>query len=187
MLFGPGADETYSNYGYGVLGLALRTASGLGYDQLLQQRLTGPLGMNSTWQTLPADQKAHLVPRYDSFLAVHGPLQLDALQGCGGVISCIDDMLAWLRAILDVDPAVSDGCGFFWRAFGIDPERGWAAFPKGGRTGAAGRSWGYKSSYLLYPHQRIGVVILSNTNSFEIDTATEELARGLLEAFPSHR
>ena len=103
------------------------------------------------------------------------------------MISCVDDMVILLRAIIEVDPAVSAGCGFFWRAFKVKPERGWAAFSANGRTGSGGRSNGYKSYYMLYPRRKTAVVILANTNSFEIDAAAGNLARGLLTLAPPAR
>lgn len=180
LRFEPGAEMFYSNYGAGVLGLALCTATDLEYDVLLRRRMTGPLGMSNTWQTLPASEWSRLAPGYDSSGARQAPLQLDALKGSGGMISSVDDMLTFLRAIIEVDPRIAAGTGFFWHAAGTDPKLGWAKFPDNARTGAAGRSWGYKSSYVLYPRRRMGVVVLSNTESFEIDQAVDDMARALL-------
>jgi CubicO group peptidase (beta-lactamase class C family) len=44
----PGTGHLYSNFGYQLLGLALERASGQRYQDLLAQRLLGPLGMTRT-------------------------------------------------------------------------------------------------------------------------------------------
>lgn len=48
-----GADPEYSNLGFAALGDALAVRAGTTYEQLLAQRLTGPLGMTAT--TVAAD------------------------------------------------------------------------------------------------------------------------------------
>jgi len=46
--FDPGAGESYSNLGFGLLGHALERAAGKPFDQLLQEMICGPLNMEGT-------------------------------------------------------------------------------------------------------------------------------------------
>jgi CubicO group peptidase (beta-lactamase class C family) len=44
----PGSHWAYSNLGVGLLGIALAHRTGMDYEALLHERITGPLGMTST-------------------------------------------------------------------------------------------------------------------------------------------
>ena len=52
----------YSNLGVGLLGHALALAAGKPYEELLRERISGPLGLNDTSITLSEDQRRRLAP-----------------------------------------------------------------------------------------------------------------------------
>jgi CubicO group peptidase (beta-lactamase class C family) len=52
--FAPGSASFYSNTGYLVLGMIVQRASGKSYDEFLEERVFGPLGMKSTRRNDPA-------------------------------------------------------------------------------------------------------------------------------------
>lgn len=59
----PGTKWSYS-IGLDVLGRVIEVASGMSFEQFLQTRMFGPLGMTSTYWQVPESQKARLVTNY---------------------------------------------------------------------------------------------------------------------------
>ncbi len=96
--FAPGTDLLYSNTNFLLLTEILEKVSGRSYCELLRERITGPLGMDSTRLMVRDDE---ILPR----LAGHhrrGPggewLRAAwgiAIGGEGGLVSSLDDMLRW--------------------------------------------------------------------------------------------
>jgi serine-type D-Ala-D-Ala carboxypeptidase/endopeptidase len=94
----PGSRFRYSNLGAGLLGLALARRVGTDYEQLVADRITGPLGLTDTAVT-PAgpgrlaqghDRRGRTVPGWD----------LAALAGAGGLRGTAADLVSFLRAQL---------------------------------------------------------------------------------------
>ena len=99
------ADATflYSNLGFGLLGQALVDRADVSYSELLQNEITGPLGMKDTVVALSAEQQLRFITGHD---AAHHPAHawdLDALAGAGAIRSTADDMLTYLQANLHPD------------------------------------------------------------------------------------
>jgi serine-type D-Ala-D-Ala carboxypeptidase/endopeptidase len=62
----PGKNASYSNYGYALLGKILELRSGKSYEQLIQEYVCKPLGLQNTTTQLSTQQKERLTPG-------HGP------------------------------------------------------------------------------------------------------------------
>ncbi|MEO8698868.1 MAG: serine hydrolase domain-containing protein [Kofleriaceae bacterium] len=89
----PGQTWSYSNLGYGLLGLVAGHASKQPLPELLQTRVFGPLGMTSTGFDPKA---AKLAPAY---LPDGKRTELEALgvvAGAGGIISSVRDMAQYV-------------------------------------------------------------------------------------------
>ncbi|MGA2146392.1 MAG: serine hydrolase [Bryobacteraceae bacterium] len=90
----------YSNVGFGLLGQALSNRAGLSYPNLVQEEVTGPLGMSDTSVFLSPDQRSRIIQGYD---AAHRPVRLwdmDAMAGAGAIRSTAGDMITYLDAQL---------------------------------------------------------------------------------------
>jgi CubicO group peptidase (beta-lactamase class C family) len=92
----PDAGHLYSNFGYQILGLALERASGQRYQDLLAQRLLGPLGMTRSGVGA-AGGGARLTGHAGGKPAGHWDF---ALPGVGGVEATIGDLARYLAACL---------------------------------------------------------------------------------------
>jgi len=98
----PGGRPRYSNYGAGVLGEALARLTDHPYDQLLHDRIVGPLGLTAT--TLEAVGHAgNVAVGHTRRGRVTGDWHLPALAGAGALRSSVADLLTLLRAHLDPD------------------------------------------------------------------------------------
>ncbi|MBW4330186.1 beta-lactamase family protein [Stakelama sp. CBK3Z-3] len=63
LIADPGTKWSYS-IGLDVMGRVIEVASGMPFDQYVNQRILTPLKMESTWWTVPADQKNRLATNY---------------------------------------------------------------------------------------------------------------------------
>ncbi len=97
----PGAAYEYSNLGYGLLAMILRHKTGKLYDELIKERIAGPLGMQSTAVALSAEQKQKLSPPFNAALKPTSNWDFKALAGCGSIKSTAADMLRFANANLD--------------------------------------------------------------------------------------
>ena len=88
----------YSNVGYGLLGLALAHRLGVSYDEAVQQRICGPLGMPDTRIDLTYEQRCRFLPGHTPLGKPATVWHFKALAGAGALHSTLNDMLRFLRA-----------------------------------------------------------------------------------------
>jgi D-alanyl-D-alanine carboxypeptidase len=106
--FEPGAGFHYSNTGYFLLASIIERATGKGLAQVLREEVTEPLGLRHTY--LPDG------PRYEDevirgYMTEAGALEdttglrfadvinYDLAQSAGGMVSTLDDLNVWIRAL----------------------------------------------------------------------------------------
>ncbi|AWT27474.1 serine hydrolase domain-containing protein [Corynebacterium provencense] len=155
----------YSNIGFALLGHALAQAAGTDYPDLLEQRVTRPLGMTRTRLGQSSDRnrmqgynaEGRRVPAWN--LGAYGP--------SGGIVSTPDDMCRFARFLARPDPG--DGVGTSARvpvttdAEGAGSGLGWNTRQLGETRVAwkEGMTGGFSSAAATLPGYSL--VILSNT------------------------
>ena len=92
-----GEGHEYSNLGMGLLGHVLERISGKTYEQLVGERIAGPLGMASTGITLTPELKERMVRPHAMTIEVE-PWDIPTLAGAGALRSTAKDMVAFLAA-----------------------------------------------------------------------------------------
>ncbi len=95
----PGAAWEYSNLGYALIGLALSYRAGRSYEQLLKDKLLGPLGLNDSLLYPPANA-AHLAEGHDGALKPVPPAALGIFAPAGSLRSSPRDMGRFMRALM---------------------------------------------------------------------------------------
>lgn len=94
LLFSPNTDFAYSNSGYFLLGEIIEAVSQKTYDEFLHDNIFIPIGMNNTFVY---DGLEYTGARgYSETWEINEYL---ATTADGGIISTIDDLLLWDRAI----------------------------------------------------------------------------------------
>lgn len=85
----------YSNAGHGLLGLALATAAGCSYEELVQRQVCAPLGLT----TVTTTDRPELVPGHTrrGRPTPHWHFT-DALAGCGALRGSVRDLARWVQA-----------------------------------------------------------------------------------------
>jgi serine-type D-Ala-D-Ala carboxypeptidase/endopeptidase len=184
-----GATYEYSNLGMGLLGHALALKAGVSYETLVTRRILAPLGMRQTAITLTLALRAHLAPGHDGAGDVVPNWDLPTLAGAGALRSTARDMLTYLAANLDTTSALGRAMRDAHtprREAGSPTMRIGLAWhilsrPVGSIVWHNGASGGYRSYAGFDPVRRVGVVVLSNLVSANVDDLGFHL---LDETFP---
>lgn len=100
--FRPGAPGRvhYSDTNYQILGAILKTTTGLSFAQLLDIRISGPLGLKRTYAftTEKAEKYYELSPVVWSNTVIHAPQGLASCGADGSVVASAADLVAFLQA-----------------------------------------------------------------------------------------
>ena len=169
----PGDSVEYSNLGGGLLGHALTLrARAPSWGALVEQRITGPLGMRETFVDVPPTMRARVSAGHDADLDTVPAWHLDALAGAGALRSTASDMLSYLSALLDTTQGplaraaalVQHPHGDF--AAGMRIGLGWLQAAAGPRPiwWHNGGTGGFRTIAAFDPARKIGVVVLSNSS-----------------------
>ncbi|MGH6760855.1 MAG: serine hydrolase domain-containing protein [Phyllobacterium sp.] len=189
--FEPGSDLLYSNSNFLLLSEILETVSGKTFDELLHERITGPLGMHDT-RLMPRDDV--ILPR----LAVHHRRGPDgnwlkaawgiAIGGEGGMVSTLHDMILWQQNLRD--PKVGDPALYASMenpSILINGEESPYGYGLVRDTrhpveavGHGGWIAGSRSESLRYKEADLGIIILSNHDEFAPYVLARTIARDLL-------
>jgi serine-type D-Ala-D-Ala carboxypeptidase/endopeptidase len=102
LLFSPGSAVLYSNFGFDLLAMSLSAAAKKPYPDLLQESITGPIGMKDTGFTLTDEQKKRFMPGHapDGTEMPNIPTG-SVIVGSGGLYSTANDLLKWMKWHLD--------------------------------------------------------------------------------------
>ena len=193
----PDAPFAYSNFGVGLLGHALANRAHLPYATLLEQQITGPLGMHDTAIALTPAMKARFLPGYN---AAHQPAQawdLDALVGAGGLRSTASDMLLYLdmqlhpehlpAAILTqpngktLPAAIANSHIIRANAgTGMHIAMAWLRVDATGNFWHNGGTGGFTSFAIFNPEKDFAVIVLNNTAPGR-DAFTDKLGQHIVQ------
>jgi len=194
----PGSTFEYSNYGFGLLGNLLARRSGQAdYEALLVDRITGPLGMDSTRIELTPDMSSRLAPPHLAYSIGSVSWDAPAFAGAGMIRSTANDMLTFLAANMgltdtELQPALQlantpqrpwPGSGYIGLGWGV-PETGQGMHSHFGSTA------GYYSFLGWDPQRKIGLVVLTNAKmpiediAFLLMTESAKLVDTILQVDP---
>jgi serine-type D-Ala-D-Ala carboxypeptidase/endopeptidase len=171
-----GTKYEYSNIGYGLLGHVLEKRTGTTYAQLVESRITEPVGMKDTRIGLTPEMKSRMAIGYNNELTpIPSEWHFGVLQSAGAFSSTANDLLKFLGAVLGFKqspllPAMKSMLDIR-RPGGMPPSTqialAWNVYADGGReivwkNGSVG---GYRSFMGFDPKARVGVVALANAQT----------------------
>jgi len=106
----PGLRFEYSNLGWGLLGRVIERIAGVTVQQLVTDRLLGPLGMSSTTWVRP--ETANTAEPFDwvddAWVAGPEPLGDGTIAPMGGLWTTVTDLARWIGFFCDAFPARDD-------------------------------------------------------------------------------
>ncbi|MGC3980881.1 MAG: serine hydrolase domain-containing protein [Steroidobacteraceae bacterium] len=190
----------YSNLGFGLLGQALANRAGTDYPTLLQQKVTGPLGMKDTVIKLSAKQQSRFI---EGHLANHRPAHawdLDGMAGAGAIRSTAADMLTYLEAQLHPQgiksattkdanarslPAAITQAHALQRDAGSNARiaYAWIYNSNTGDYWHNGATGGYSSYAFFNPQQDYAAVVLFNTTPNDRGSFADYLGQHISQRF----
>lgn len=187
----PGERHVYSNLGYSLLGAIVEIASGQPYEQYMRDHLFEPAGMQNTGYML-ADWSDNVIAKgYEEDGTLWGsvnekPWADDGpywnLRANGGIMSTVEDMFRWHRAIWGDTVLSEESREQFFK--GHVPENreetwfycyGWATAETERGTRFIGHNGGngiFFADFRMYPQD--GVVIIYTCNDAQRLTAEME-------------
>ena len=184
MTRAPGSAHEYSNFAYGLLGdLLARRAGKANYEALLLERITRPLGMDSTRIEVTPEMRSRLAAPHEGYSTPSCSFVYSSMFAAGGIRSTANDMLTFLAAEMgltetDLSPAMQ---------LANTPQRstdkvapmglGWDV-GTGTTIFRHGRSYGYYSVLTWDPQRKVGVVVLTNTRDYEVSRFGIQLLLG---------
>lgn len=183
----PGKSE-YSNYAMGLLGELLARKAGKSYEELLAERITGPIKMTETRITLDDGMRQRLAPPYSASLEPKHNWDLDAMAGAGGIRSTVDDLLRFIEANLSTnDTPLNQALHLAQEKRhalegGLSIGLGWHIARDGVTRWHSGMTGGYHAWLAIIPDRKLGVVVLANTATMKVTEFGErvtQLAFGL--------
>jgi D-alanyl-D-alanine-carboxypeptidase/D-alanyl-D-alanine-endopeptidase len=176
----PPCEPVYSNFGFAILGELLSERYGKSWEELVRERIAGPLGMTDTAQHIGDKAQRLALPfRGDKLLLQR---QMLAFAGAGGLYSTAADMLIFSRAILAgkagplgeaaerlVTPLAIYQDGRIGYAVMI---RGPVANPVYTHDGVLG---GYRSRWIVAPDSDEAIIIFASNEDSPIDEVRKEV------------
>lgn len=186
MDFGPGEKYLYNNSAYFLLGYIIEKASGLTYQQFLEENIFKPLLMKDSYygsqkQIIP--NRAAGYQNQDGFSNAEY-LSLTQPYSAGSIMSNVDDLLKWQIAIRDnklvknesirlafTDYKLNDGkpihYGYGW---GLNDINGSSTIEHGGGI------FGYTTNGIWLPKEDVYVVMLTNRDDVSPSDISTRLA-----------
>lgn len=192
LKFEPGSKWNYSNSNYPLLGAALEKVTGMSLKDYLHQFVFEKLNMNSSGLWYPKTvQKKRIPTGYDiqqGQLKVGPKMIGSALYAPGGIVSSVDDLFLWNRALRSqnglskfvVEQLTTEkktnsgegtgyGYGFFLRNL-----QGTATIEHGGNL------FSFSSGGLYLPKEDIFICVLSNTKFDRVQEVSNYMASILI-------
>ncbi|MDQ6422000.1 serine hydrolase domain-containing protein [Paenibacillus sp. LHD-117] len=95
----PGQQFYYSDTGYVLLGLILEAIEGKSYSDILEERIFEPLGMKNSYLMFYQEKPADILGIYLNGIDLSDRNALSVDWAGGGVVTTMDDLLAFMRAL----------------------------------------------------------------------------------------
>jgi hypothetical protein len=172
--------------GVGLLGHALARKAGQPYEQLIDERICRPLGMQSTRFTLDDGLSARLIAGHDSDGKEEKNWHFACLAPCGGLRSSVNDLLKFVAANLELtDTPLKAACALAQQPrYELDAKLslGLNWFLRGDLVFHDGMTGGYSSFVGFSKSKRIGVVVLADTTVGGTSGLLNQASRALLKS-----
>ncbi|TRZ78308.1 MAG: class A beta-lactamase-related serine hydrolase [Chitinophagaceae bacterium] len=176
LYFQPGTQYKYSNTGYAILALVVEKVSGQDFASFLKENIFKPLKM--TTSVAFEQGKSTVLNRAYGHSNENGAWSetdqslTSAVLGDGGIYTNTVELTKWIKALWDYKLLSSDIQNAAWSRASlnngnkIDYGMGWHIENYKNTTHPYhdGSSIGFRNSILVYPNEKLMVVILTNRN-----------------------
>jgi CubicO group peptidase (beta-lactamase class C family) len=174
LYFPPGTKYAYSNSGYALLALTVQQVSGKAFATFLHDRIFAPLGMTGSVahvegvDTVP--ERAYGSGEKDGKWIVTDQSNTSAVLGDGGVYTNATDLAKWVHALWTAPlpgpelqqlawtpyTFTNGATGPYGHGWFVDTDRGHR------RLSHHGETRGFTNGFLMYPDDKVAVVVLTD-------------------------
>jgi CubicO group peptidase (beta-lactamase class C family) len=193
----PGTRYLYTSFGYVVASAALQAAAGEPYADFMRREIFAPLGMRHTIPETagqPVPDRATFYVRGQSLTPAPHDDDSCVLAG-GGYLSTPSDLVRFGFGMLagellspetvrmlwtpqQLDSGASTGYGMGWMARAARLRADAPAIPM---VGHGGSSVGAKTSFMVFPEQRMVVAVVTNVSGADMTSLASRLALAFFE------
>ena len=179
----PGEKSDYSNLGAGLLGHLLAHRAGKSYEELLVERICGPLGLADTRIGLTPEQRGRLARGHGADGELVANWDLPTLAGAGAIRSSAADMARFVRANLEpTGTPLAEALRLshtprFVVAGDTSMGLGWHINTRAKTIWHNGQTGGYHSFTGFIPERRAAVVVLANSATELVDAVGANVLR----------
>ena len=170
-----GTRYNYSNFGYGILGVAMENHLKKNLANLMEEYIFHPLNMSQSSLLLNSTLEEQLAIPYldNSPFTRTEPWEMETLSGAGNLFSSVSDLNKFMIALLDTGNVneiqqtkyfkINDKWSYGLGCFIVDSQKyDTQVIYHGGDID------GYASSLTLYPEFNLGIVILTNLGEGQV-------------------
>ena len=183
----PGAQQSHSDIGVGLLGVALARRAGQSYPALIENRITGPLGMASTAVAPSPNMLSRRLAGHGLYLLPAPYIRLGDLAGAGALNSTANDMLDFLAAELSfTNSPLTQAMAIQISAIrrpsggGYDMALEMIVSHAGNLVLTNGGTFGCQSFLGFDAKRRVGVVVLANVGQTGGPRVTDDIGMHIL-------
>lgn len=169
LQFEPDSRMEYSNTNYVLLGFIIEDVTGMSYQEALQARITGPLGLEDTYygQKISTDRNESYSYRYSGGWEKLPETDMSIPHGAGALLSTPTDMVRFARALFGgelLSPASLQTMTQLKDNFGM----GLISYPYYDKSGFGhtGGIDGFQSNLAIYPEDDLHVALAANALSW---------------------
>lgn len=183
----PGLHFTYSEFSFALLGQLLARRAGTSYEGLLNDRITGPLGMADTTTAVDPADFPRVAPSHRPGGDPGIPWTYQSMAPAGALRSTADDLLTFAAAQLEPrGTPLERAIPMTHRVRGLRPGSvrsvalGWFVLGDGETLTEGGVTGGHAAAVYITPSAKQAVVVLANASEPLAVEAGERLFAELL-------
>jgi D-alanyl-D-alanine carboxypeptidase len=179
--FPPGAQFKYNNGGYVILGHVVERLSGESFEEYIGANLLRPLGLNETGY----EHVEAVIPRLargyrhqNAKIENAAYLAMSLPYAAGAIYSCLDDLLAWQRALAAAKPIGHASRDLMFADHGHSYGFAWAIQTQFCRRQYvhAGGINGFSVVLSHYPDDDLTIIVLANIQAAPVQKIARDLA-----------
>ncbi len=181
LIYEPGEDQRYSNYGYIVLGAILEKITGKTFSQLLDENIHAITGCKNTdyniAENISGEAKSY---RYSvSGKKIDHTGQLEYPTPDGGMYATAKDLLTFFQALFFSEKLIKDEYKVLMLTDYQDSKHTWKYILKNPRSGAgfAGGGPGVSAVVEANFHKNHFIIVLANTDRGVAEDIAQSIAR----------
>jgi D-alanyl-D-alanine carboxypeptidase len=179
--FAPGTKFKYNNGGYVILGQVIERLSSQAYEDYVRENILEPLGLAGTGYEHIETIIPQRVPGYrtrNGEIENAAYLAMSLPYAAGAIYSCVDDLLAWQRALAAAKPISAASRDLMFADHGEGYGFGWGIQRQFSRRQFvhAGGINGFSVVLGHYPDDDLTLILLANIQAAPVQKIARDLA-----------